>query len=99
MIDNWTLRKRPARLERRIDFDNFELTREFLDLAADVSEQEGFYPDMNFGRNHVSMTIQFDGEDGSPAESQLRFAKLVNGFAPTNQISSPLVGQCVAQGN
>lgn len=99
MVDNWTLRKRPARLERRIDFDNYELTREFLDLTADLSEREGFYPDMNFGRTHVSMTIHVDNEDGELEASQLRFAQLVNGFAPANKISALLSAEYIEERN
>lgn len=89
MIENWTMRNRPARLERRIEFDNYELTREFLELTAEFSEKEGYYPDMNFGRTHVSMTIHGNGEDGL-GESQLSFAKKINEFAPANKISSPI---------
>jgi len=94
MIENWTVRNRPARLERRIEFDNYELTREFLELTAEFSEKEGCYPDMNFGRTHVSMTIHGNTEDGLD-ESQLRFARKINEFAPGNKISSPLTTEYV----
>jgi len=57
MTKNWTERKRPNRLERRVEFDDYEQTREFLEQAADLSEKEGFYPDMSFGRTYVSMTL------------------------------------------
>lgn len=97
MVENWILRKTPMRLERRIEFDNYELTREFLELTAQLSEREGFYPDMNFGRNHVSMTINTkDGADALDVP-QLRFAEQVNVFAPSNKISSP-VNTCYALG-
>lgn len=86
-IENWTFRKRPPRLERRVEFDNYDLIREFLDLTAELSEKEDFYPDMNFGRTHVSMTIHLDGESSELEPSQLRFAQQVNNFAPTNKIS------------
>ena len=87
MVENWILRKNPPRLERRVEFDNYDLTREFLDLAAELSEKEGFYPDMNFGRTHVSMTIHMNKESGELESSQLNFAQQVNNFAPTNKIS------------
>jgi len=93
MVENWTWRKRPPRLERRIDFDNYDLTREFLDLTADLSEREGFYPDMNFGTNHVSMTIHVNEGCDQLDESQVRFAEQVNAIAPTNKISAPIGGE------
>jgi len=90
MAKNWTQRKNPTRLERRIEFDNYDLTREFLDLAAEVSEKEGFYPDMNFGTKHVSMTIPTSDNDGELEEAQRRFVEAVNRFATSNNISEPL---------
>ncbi len=90
MVENWTLRKRPPRLERRVEFDNYELTREFLDLTEELSEKEGFYPDMNFGRTHVSMTIHLADEKAELEPAQLRFAEQVNSFAPTNKITDSL---------
>ncbi len=98
MVDNWTLRERPALLlERRIDFDSFELTRDFLDLTADLSEREGFYPDISFGRTHVSMTIRTEDDSDEFGESQLRFARQVNVFAPKNKISELSVTEHVVE--
>lgn len=90
MVDNWIERKRPMRLERRIEFADYELTREFLDLTAEISEREGFYPDMNFGRTHVSITIHVNEGESEFDEAQLRFAKEVNQLAPTNNVSQPI---------
>ncbi len=90
MVENWTLRKRPARLERRIDFDNYDLTRDFLDLAAELSEKEGLYPDMSFGRTHVNMTIHVDQEGGELEEKHLSYAQQINSFASSNTISASL---------
>ncbi len=87
MVENWTLRKNPQRLERRLEFDSYDLTREFLDLAAELSKRVGFYPDTNFARTHVSMTIAADdGGDGFD-EAKLCFAEQINVFAPSNTIS------------
>lgn len=88
LVENWTLRKRPVRLERRIDFDNYDLTRDFLDLAAELSEKEGLYPDMNFGRTHVNMTIHANDGETNMDESQLRYAQQINSFAPSNTVSA-----------
>lgn len=90
MIDNWVKRKLPDRLERRIDFENYELTREFLDLAADISEKEGFYPDINFGKHHVNMTIYVNEEESALTQEQVRFATRVNSIAPAGKVANPL---------
>lgn len=95
MVDNWTLRKRPARLERRIDFDSYDLTREFLDLTAEISEREGFYPDMNFGPMHVSMTIHTEDEEGILQDPQLRFARAVSRVVSTNKVQAPISAEYV----
>jgi 4a-hydroxytetrahydrobiopterin dehydratase len=90
MIENWAMRKHPARLERRIEFDDYQLTREFLEITADLSKQEGYYPDMNFGSRHVSMTIYLEGEPERPDVPQRRFAEAVNRLAPSERVSAPL---------
>ena len=99
MIENWTMRKRPVRLERRIDFDNYDLTRDFLDLTADLSEKEGFYPDMNFGRTHVNMSISLSEGKEELEPAQLRFAEQVNVFAPTNKITESLATEFFVERN
>ena len=62
----WQERKRPLRLERCIHFDDYEQLRDYLDRAAEVSEQEGYYPDMTFGRTHVCITMQTE-DDAIPS--------------------------------
>ena len=62
MSDLWAERKRPVRLERRIEFSEYDQTRDFLDKAADLAESTGYYPDMSFGRTHVSITLHPQGE-------------------------------------
>jgi len=62
MSDQWRERQRPPRLERTYRFENYAKLRDFLDRAAELSEQTGLYPDMGFGRDYVNMTIH--GEEG-----------------------------------
>ena len=50
MSNQWQERIRPVRLERRYEFPDYETLRAFLDGAAEVSEREGLFPDMGFGR-------------------------------------------------
>ena len=70
MTEPWQERKRPARLERRYEFASYDQLRDFLDQAAEVSEEMGYFPDMAFGRKHVSVTIT--AEDGGEVTDHLR---------------------------
>jgi hypothetical protein len=49
--------------------------RDFLDLAADLSERAGFYPDMGFGRDYVNITIHADEESGMLESGHRQFAQ------------------------
>ena len=75
MSSQWQERSRPIRLERRYEFPDYETLRDFLDRAADLSEKEGFYPDMGFGRDYVNVTIHADDRDTPLSEAQHRFAQ------------------------
>ncbi|MCF6211948.1 MAG: 4a-hydroxytetrahydrobiopterin dehydratase [Gammaproteobacteria bacterium] len=57
MSKEWRERKRPNCLEKRYGFSDYEALRDFLDRAAELSEREGLYPDMGFGRDYVNITI------------------------------------------
>ncbi|MGV6826674.1 MAG: 4a-hydroxytetrahydrobiopterin dehydratase [bacterium] len=74
MSDEWRERDRPPRLERRYQFDSYDALRDFLDLAADLSEKEGYYPDMGFGRDYVNITIHVEDGQSELADSQRKLA-------------------------
>jgi pterin-4a-carbinolamine dehydratase len=74
----WQERRRPARLERRYEFDDYEALRTFLDEAAELSEREGLYPDMGFARDYVNITIHADEGSATLADKQHRFAQLLD---------------------
>ncbi len=59
----WTEQKRPLAWTKRFDFADYAQTRAFLDCLATVSEGSGYYPNLNFARTHVVVTIQFEGEE------------------------------------
>lgn len=65
----WRQRKRPSRLERRLEFDDYEALRDFLDQVADLSEETGVYPNQSFGRTYVNLTLfaEDDGDEISAA--------------------------------
>jgi 4a-hydroxytetrahydrobiopterin dehydratase len=74
MSDQWQERIRPVRLERRYEFPDYETLRTFLDSAAEVSEREGLFPDMGFGRDYVNVTIHSDEKTHELGDSQRRLA-------------------------
>lgn len=74
----WKERARPIRLERRYVFENYDALRDFLDCAAELSEREGFYPDMGFGRDYVNVTIHADEGETTLAPERRRFAALLD---------------------
>lgn len=81
MSQQWQERLRPVRLERRYRFESYDAVRDFLDRAAEISQREGLYPDIGFGRDYVNMTIHADEDSGSLQERQRRFAELVDEIA------------------
>ncbi|EXJ11971.1 4a-hydroxytetrahydrobiopterin dehydratase [Imhoffiella purpurea] len=83
MRPNWKERARPARLEARYEFESYDALRDFLDEAAELSEREGLYPDLGFGRDYVNITIHAEEGRESLAEEQRRFARLLEAFGPT----------------
>ncbi len=80
----WQERVRPIRLERRYDFDDYNSLRDFLDRAAQLSEKEGLFPDMGFGRDYVNMTIHTDDKDKPLSDSQRRFAEQLDALLNTD---------------
>ena len=75
MKEQWQERVRPVRLERRYEFADYATLRDFLDRAAELSEREGLYPDMGFGRDYVNITIHLDEGADAIAPAQRRFAE------------------------
>ena len=74
MNQDWQERVRPVRLERRYEFPDYASLRDFLDRAAELSEREGLYPDMGFGRTYVNVTIHLAEGSTELDDGQRRFA-------------------------
>lgn len=81
MSHQWQERSRPARLEGRYEFKDYSTLRDFLDEAAELSEKEGLYPDMGFGRDYVNITIHVDEGEEALGDKQHRFAELLETLA------------------
>lgn len=74
----WRERDRPARLEKRYEFDCYDSLRVFLDNAADLSEKQGLYPDIGFGRRYANFTIHAEEGKEQLSDRQRTFAALLD---------------------
>ena len=80
MDQPWTQRSRPERLERRIEFADYETTRAFLERLEALSEQNRRYPDISFGRTYVNITLRPEGEDAPLGDEDHGFATAIDGL-------------------
>ncbi|NNG12201.1 MAG: pterin-4-alpha-carbinolamine dehydratase [Halobacteria archaeon] len=81
MNQQWQERKRPVRLERRYEFQDYSTLRDFLERAAELSEREGLYPDMGFGRDYVNITIHVEEGAETLGDNQHRLARELDQLA------------------
>lgn len=86
-INEWQERNRPSRLEKRYEFENYDALREFLDDAADLSENKGLYPDIGFSRTHASFTIHTEEGNQELTDEQREFATLLDTLETAKQAS------------
>ena len=77
---SWKERKRPICLEKRFEFDSYDLTRDFLDKLGDHSEAIQRFPDISFGRTYVNITIRPVDEDGVLGDDDRFFASEIDGL-------------------
>jgi 4a-hydroxytetrahydrobiopterin dehydratase len=87
MNQQWQEKLRPHRLEGRYEFENYDALRNFLDRAAELSERDGLYPDLGFGRDYVNVTIYAEEGSGAVADRQRRFAAQLDAIYPTGTSS------------
>ena len=80
MEQPWTQRPRPDRLERRIEFSDYEATRVFLERLNTLSEQQSRFPDISFGRTYVNITLRAEEEDAPIGEVDQAFAVAIDGL-------------------
>nr|CAA6820478.1 MAG: 4a-hydroxytetrahydrobiopterin dehydratase [uncultured Thiotrichaceae bacterium] len=59
----WKVTQRPPNITRAFQFDSYDKLRGFLDELAELSEQEGLYPNLNFTRDRATVTIQSDTDE------------------------------------
>jgi 4a-hydroxytetrahydrobiopterin dehydratase len=76
----WTQRSRPDRLERRIEFADYQTTREFLERLESLSERHSRYPDISFGRTYVNITLRPETDDAPVGDEEQGFAEAIDGL-------------------
>ena len=81
MSHQWQQRTRPVRLERRYEFQDYSTLRDFLDKAAELSEEVDLYPDMGFGRDYVNITIHLEEGVETLSDLQHDFASQLDSLA------------------
>jgi len=74
----WRERSRPLRLERRVEFGDYEALRVFLDRVAALSEETGVYPNLSFGRTYANFTLFAAEDSDTVGEEMARFAREVD---------------------
>ena len=84
-IHEWRERNRPARREKRYEFESYDSLRAFLDEAADLSEAQGMYPDIGFGRYHADFTIHVDEGCTQLTDQQRHFAAMLDRLEAARQ--------------
>jgi len=82
-ISNWDVRQNTAVMTRSFDFPSYTDTRRFLDSLAELSERTGYYPNLNFNRTQVNVSIY--SEDKTLGETEYRFAEATDALATTEQ--------------
>lgn len=78
MDQPWTHRQRPERLERRIEFADYESTRQFLERLNDLSERCARFPDISFGRTYVNLTVRVEDGESPISEVDHAFAASID---------------------
>ncbi|HBQ45065.1 MAG TPA: hypothetical protein DD716_05395 [Thiomicrospira sp.] len=78
MSSSWKSKKKPLSLDRRFDFDGFEVLREFLDEVAEHADQLNHHPNISFGRKHASVIIYSESKSQELNEVDLNLAKLID---------------------
>ena len=71
MSGRWKSKKKPAALDARFNFDDFEVLRAFLDEVAEEAERLEHHPNISFARDRVSIIIYSTSEELSDIDHKL----------------------------
>jgi 4a-hydroxytetrahydrobiopterin dehydratase len=81
MDQPWTPRPKPEqadRLERRIEFADYQTTRAFLERLNDLSEAQQRFPDISFGRTYVNITVRPELDNAALGDAETAFAAAID---------------------
>jgi 4a-hydroxytetrahydrobiopterin dehydratase len=53
----WTLQDNATRIERKLQFKNFEQALAFVDRVGALAEDEGHHPDITFGWGYATVSL------------------------------------------
>ena len=73
------LARRARRIERKVSFDNFAQTLEFVIRVGELAEVEGHHPDIAFGWGYCDITLYTHKIDGLH-ENVFILAAKINGL-------------------
>lgn len=79
---NWDVRQSQAVMTRSFDFSSYTDTRRFLDDLAELSERTGYYPNLNFNRTQVNVSIY--SEEKTLGEAEYQFARATDALLTTS---------------
>ncbi len=71
MSDRWKSKKKPAALDARFNFDDFEALRAFLDEVAEEADRLDHHPNISFARDRVSIVIYSTSDEVSDIDYAL----------------------------
>ncbi|WP_308388240.1 hypothetical protein [Acidithiobacillus sp. AMEEHan] len=64
--EGWEEQRKPRSWNRRFSFADYAATRAFLDQLAALSEEFAYYPNLNFARTYVVVSMQFPDDEIDP---------------------------------
>ena len=82
--ESWSIERKSTGMTRRFNFDSYDETRRFLDDLADLSERVGYYPNLNFNRTQVNVSIE--SESGDLSAKEYEFAAQTDALFEANLI-------------
>jgi len=77
----WQVQAKPAAMSRRFEFADYAATRGFLDRLEVLSKETGNYPDLNFAKTHVNVSVV--AKDTVLGTDDYAFARQVEALAST----------------
>ena len=81
MDQAWIARPKPdqpERLERRVEFDDYATTRDFLERLNALCEEQQRFPDISLGRTYVNLTLRAEADDAPIGEPEWAFSAAID---------------------